>query len=136
MLAAAGGGLLTAVIGSRWGRQLSIAVAGVLTVAPLVLLGGTLQLWQYAIAAMLVPTANTFGIAYQMGFVAQNDVTGRLSSLTAAVVALASMACTITGGILLDADGYPALYWFIAALIGSSVLIFLHLTRRKHRHNT
>ena len=72
---------------------------------------------------MLAPCANTFGLAYQMGFIAHNDVTGRLSSLIAAVVALASMACTNTGGMLIEAYGYPPFIWFVAALIASSVLI-------------
>ena len=110
------GGLLTALLGDRVGRVLPIAIACIATVIPLIFLTLKVGLWQFALAAALIPAANAFGLAYQQGFVAIADVTGRFASLIAAAVALAAMASTAIGGVLIENFGFRGLYAFVAGL--------------------
>jgi predicted MFS family arabinose efflux permease len=122
------GGLLTALLGDRVGRVLPIGIASIATVMPLIFLAVKTGLWQFALAAAVVPTASAFGLAYQMGLVATADVSGRFASLIAAAVALAAMASTGIGGALIEAYGFSGLYVFVAGLTFSALGLCIWLS--------
>jgi len=127
-----GGGLLTALLGDRVGRVLPIGIASIATVVPLIFLAIKVDMWQFALAAAVMPAANAFGLAYQQGFVALTDVTGRFASLIAAAVALAAMASTAIGGVLIETYGYRGLYVFVAGLTFVALGLCIWLSIRIH----
>lgn len=126
------GGLLTALLGDRVGRVLPIGIASIATVVPLIFLAIKVDLWQFAFAAAVIPAASAFGLAYQMGFVALTDVTGRYASLIAAAVALAAMTSTAIGGVLIEIYGYRGLYVLVAGLTCVALGLCIWLSIQMH----
>ncbi len=114
------GPVLAAVLGDRIGRILPQVIGTVIVLLTFLLLASGITPLKYGIAMALMPGAWYFVIAYQMGVIADADISGRYAALMASALALGAIFGAELVGMIASSSGYATAYIFAGgtAVIG------------------
>ena len=105
------GSVAATITGSRWGREIPIAVAGALMVGGTMLMGVKASS-AFVLGLCLMSFGWLYGVAYATALLAVADVSGRFVSLTPAATGLGGvMGPALSGAFIINA-GYG---WFVLA---------------------
>ena len=129
MISSAVGPMIPALIGDRYGRVTPLFTAGSVVLLSLLILVTPISLWKYGLVLIILPAAWYAGMAYQMGVIAEADVTGRYSVLMTAALGIGATLGPATLGIVKSSFGLaPALaiagVTSIAGIVVSIVIIY------------
>ncbi len=126
-------GLITSGIGplgaawleDRLGRLLPMAVATVITLASITLLGEDVGKTAFAAVLFIMPLSYYFSIAYFFGVVADADHNGRMAGQMSFALAVGAGVGPALFGVLLAADGQVVAVMGLLIGIGASVMALI-----------
>ena len=130
------GPVIPAVIGDRFGRVVPLMTACAIVVLSLLLLATPLSLWKYGLILVVLPAAWYAGMAYQMGIIAEADVTGRFSVLMSAALGIGATLGPALLGIIKSVSGLAVALGFAGVVAVSGALISLWAVRALGTSNT
>ncbi len=129
VVSSAVGPVIPAVIGDRFGRVLPLLITASIVVVSLLLLATPLTLWKYGLVLVVLPAAWYAGMAYQMGVIAEADVTGQYSVLMSAALGLGATLGPALLGLIKTASGLPVALAFAGAVAVSGALASIWVIR-------
>ena len=124
------GPVIPAVLGDRFGRVLPLIIAATVVVLSLLILATPITLWKYGLILAVLPAAWYAGMAYQMGVIAEADVTGRYSVLMSAALGIGATLGPALLGLIKSASGLPVALGFAGAVALSGALVSIWVIRK------
>ena len=122
--------LAVAVVGTRFGRALPLAVGMLMTLAGVAALMLRHDLYGYVAGTLLTVGLWNIAFSFQMGLIASADITGKVAVLIPAAVSIGGALGPGIAGTLAEGGSYTPIYLLVGAATAISLVIFLALARR------
>lgn len=135
VLSSAVGPFVPAVLGDRFGRVLPLAVATAVLLVSLGLMSLPVTVTKYVVVLILLPTAWYAGMAYQMGIIAEADVTGEFSVLMAAALGVGATLGPGMLGLIKSSLGLTAGLSFAGLVVIGGTLVSIWSLRILEKHS-
>jgi predicted MFS family arabinose efflux permease len=136
VVSSAVGPVIPAIIGDRFGRTVPLMVASAIVVLSLLILATPLALWKYGLILVVLPAAWYAGMAYQMGIIADADVTGRYSVLMSAALGIGATLGPALLGVIKSGSGLGFALGFAGVVSVAGALVSLWVVRRLDTSDT
>ncbi|MGI9289203.1 MAG: hypothetical protein ACR2P1_27790, partial [Pseudomonadales bacterium] len=133
VVSSAVGPVFPAVFGDRFGRVLPLILTAVVVILCLLILATPLTVWKYGLILVFLPAAWYAGMAYQMGIIAETDVTGRFSVLMSAALGIGATLGPALLGIIKSSAGLPVALVFAGVVTVGGALTSIGVVRNLDR---
>jgi cyanate permease len=119
------GAMAAAIIGNRLGQVVPMSVGFLLTIAMIVLLHVSRSNVTFGVAACTINALIQFMVAYQMGFIASRDGTGRFTVMIPFILAAGGAVGPGVAGGLAEASGFSTVYICFGIITAVNLVITL-----------
>jgi len=125
LILSASGSLLSAALGTRYGRIIPISAAALSFLIAMGMWWTLDSVTSFALAVFLYYAAWNFSMPYQYILVTAGDPSGRLTPLLSATQMLGSVFGPAAAGLLIVGSDYRAVYLMSGIAVAASTMVFI-----------